>query len=154
MATPTGCVTRRLLLGAGVAGAAGMAAPRIAAGDDDAAAALALVRRLTERDPIESPRLRLTMPREFPTGSIVPLTLSIDSPMSEADHVRRFDVLAPKNPIVEVMSFHFKPLHSEPRVSTRIRLSAPQFVVALAHLSDGTLLMAKTWVAVATDGCQ
>lgn len=151
MATTAGCLTRRLLLGAGVA--AGMA-PLAVAADADEAEVLDLVRRLTDREPTETARLRLTMPGQFPTGSIVPLTLAIDSPMTQADHVRRFDVLAPRNPIVEVMSFHFAPLRSEPRVSTRIRLSAPQFVVALAHMSDGALLMAKTWVAVATDGCQ
>ncbi|WKL28721.1 thiosulfate oxidation carrier protein SoxY (plasmid) [Sinorhizobium meliloti] len=40
-----------------------------------------------------------------------------------------------------------------PRVSTRVRLAAPQHVVALAEMSNGNLLTAKAWVAVATNGC-
>ena len=38
-------------------------------------------------------------------------------------------------------------------VSTRIRLAKPQHVVAVAEMNDGTLLMTKTWVDVATNGC-
>ena len=39
------------------------------------------------------------------------------------------------------------------RVSTRIRLAKPQNVVAVAEMSDGSLLMTKTRVDVATNGC-
>jgi sulfur-oxidizing protein SoxY len=39
-------------------------------------------------------------------------------------------------------------------VSTRIRLAEPQYVLALAEMNDGALLMAKTWVEVATNGCK
>ena len=42
---------------------------------------------------------------------------------------------------------------ANPDVSTRIRLAEPQFVLAFAELNDGTLLMTKTWVEVATNGC-
>ncbi|UIJ91106.1 thiosulfate oxidation carrier protein SoxY (plasmid) [Sinorhizobium meliloti] len=49
--------------------------------------------------------------------------------------------------------FHFVPGRSLPRVSTRVRLAAPQHVVALAEMSNGNLLTAKAWVAVATNGC-
>ena len=66
---------------------------------------------------------------------------------------KRIRVFAPKNPIVEVASFNFVPRRSTARVSTRIRLAKPQDVVAVAEMSDGTLLMTKTWVDVATDGC-
>jgi sulfur-oxidizing protein SoxY len=59
--------------------------------------------------------------------------------------------VAPRNPLIEVATFHFE--RSQPRLSTRIRLAEPQFVLAFAELSDGTLLMTKTWVDVATNGC-
>jgi sulfur-oxidizing protein SoxY len=111
------------------------------------------VKQLTGKEAVESERVRLAMPREFPTGYTVPLALAIDSPMTEADHVRHVRVLAPRNPIVEVMSFHFVPYRSEARVSTRIRLAEPQFVLAVAEMNDGACLMGKTWVAVATNGC-
>lgn len=100
-----------------------------------------------------SDRLRLTMPAVFPTGYTVPMELKVESAMTEDDYVRRIRVFAPQNPLVEVVSFTFVPGRSIARVSTRIRLAKPQDVVAVAEMNDGTLLMTKTWVDVATNGC-
>ena len=152
MSRTVGC-TRRALLTAAVAAAARItdatsASP--ARGGDDAAD---LIKQLTGRTATESDRIRLVMPQQFPTGATVPVTLMIDSPMTEADHVRQARLLAPRNPLIEVAHFHFTPGRSGARVSTRIRLAQPQHVVAVAEMSDGTLLTTKTWVEVATDGC-
>jgi sulfur-oxidizing protein SoxY len=81
------------------------------------------------------------------------MTLEVDSPMTELDHVRYVRVFAPKNPLIEVAGFRFAPHRSIARVSTRIRLAAPQHVVAVAEMNDGTFLMTKTFVDVATNGC-
>jgi sulfur-oxidizing protein SoxY len=146
--------TRRSVLSAAVAGSAGFVRAALAStppASDDAAK---LVKQLTGRTPIASDRLHLTMPQVFPNGYTVPLTLAIDSPMTEADHVRHVSVLAPQNPLVEVATFHFVPQRSEPRVSTRIRLAEPQYVLAVAEMNDGALLMTETWVEVATNGCK
>jgi sulfur-oxidizing protein SoxY len=112
-----------------------------------------VVKQLIGRSAIESDRIRLSMPRVFPNGYTVPLALEVDSPMTAGDHVKQVRVLAPRNPIIEVATFHFVPERSQPQVSTRIRLAVPQFVVAVAAMNDGALLMAKTWVEVATNGC-
>jgi sulfur-oxidizing protein SoxY len=100
---------------------------------DDAAE---LIKHLTGKTPTESDRLHLAMPRVFANGYTVPLTLVIDSPMTEADHVRDVRVLAPRNPLITVATFHFVPQRSEPRVSTRIRLAQPQNVLAVAPIGD------------------
>jgi len=146
--------TRRDVLMIGYAGSAAFASallwPRRAQAQDEI---LDLVEQLTGKTPTASDRLRLVMPAVFSTGYTVPMSLDIDSPMTEADHVRQIRVFAPQNPIIEVVSFHFEPQRSVPRVSTRIRLAKPQYVVAVAELNDGALLMTKTWVDVATDGC-
>jgi sulfur-oxidizing protein SoxY len=147
--------TRRALLTAAVAGGAGLAGPtRVlplnASESDDA---VELIKQLTGKIPTESDRLHLAMPRVFPNGYTVPLTLVIDTPMTETDHVRYARVLAPRNPLITVATFHFVPQRSEPRVSTRIRLAQPQDVLAVAEMNDGTLLMTRTWVEVATNGC-
>ena len=141
-------LTRRSLLAAGSAAVSAGVLP--ASADDDETQ---LVRQLTGKTPALSDRVHLVMPRTFPNGDTVPLALAVDSPMTDIDHVRRVHVLAPKNPIVEVVSFHFTPARSEARVSTRIRLAEPQYVLAVAEMNDGALLMAKTWVDVATNGC-
>jgi len=152
-ATPATGLTRRVLFLASAVGVASAAIVSPAGASDDAEAAVALIKRLTGKMPIESPRLHLIMPRTFPNGYTVPLTLDVDSPMTESDHVRYVRVVAPRNPLIEVATFHFVAQRSQPRVTTRIRLAEPQFVLAIAELSDGALLMNKAWVDVATNGC-
>ncbi|MEH2627943.1 sulfur-oxidizing protein SoxY [Bradyrhizobium sp. AZCC 1719] len=147
-------VTRRTVLTAAVAGSAGFASAALASTQPPSDDAVDIVKRLTGKTPTASDRLHLVMPRTFPNGYTVPLTLAIDSPMTEADHVRHVSVLAPRNPLIEVATFHFLPQRSEPRVSTRIRLAEPQHVLAVAEMNDGTLLMTESWVEVATNGCK
>ena len=153
--TKTASFTRRAVLTAAAAAGAEFAggvlvSPVDASDSDDD---VAIVKQLTGKTPVESDRVHLVMPRTFPNGYTVPLSLEIDSPMTEADHVRDVCVFAPRNPLIEVARFHFVPRHSEPRVSTRIRLAGPQDVLAVAEMNDGALLMTKTWVEVATNGC-
>jgi sulfur-oxidizing protein SoxY len=147
-------LTRRDVLMAGCVGSAALASPLFSPGRARAQdETMELVERLTGRTATMSDRLHLVMPAVFPTGYTVPMDLDIDSPMTEDDHVRRIRVFAPQNPILEVAGFSFVPQRSIARVSTRIRLAEPQYVVAVAEMSDGTLLMTKTWVDVATNGC-
>ena len=146
-------LTRRDVLMAGRAGGAALASALFSPGSARAQDEVQLVERLTGRIPTVSDRLHLVMPAVFPTGYTVPMDLDIDSPMTEDDHVKRIRVFAPQNPLIEVASFNFVPRRSIARVSTRIRLAEPQYVVAVAEMSDGTLLMTKTFVDVATNGC-
>ena len=153
--TRTASFTRRTVLTAAAAAGAGFAggvfvSPADASDSDDD---VAIVKQLTGTTLVESDRIHLVMPRTFPNGYTVPLSCEIDSPMTEADHVRYVLVFAPRNPLVEVARFQFVPGRSEPRVSTRIRLAEPQYVLAVAEMNDGALLMNKTWVEVATNGC-
>jgi sulfur-oxidizing protein SoxY len=147
-----GC-TRRAVLTAVAAGAAGLAGAAVAEPPEPGEDVADLVRRLTGRTAADSARVQLIMPRDFANGGAVPVKLVIDSPMKETDHVRHVRLLAPRNPIVEVARFDFAPGRSGARVSTRIRLAQSQHVVALAEMSDGSLLMTTTWVEVATNGC-
>ena len=146
-------LSRRAALAGGVSCAGTAVVPPFAqakAADD----AITLVTRLTGKVPTPSPRVRLAMPKTFPNGYTVPLALAVDSPMTEADFVASVHILAPQNPVIDVATFHFAAGRSQARVATRIRLAKPQFVVAVAELGDGKLLMAKTWVDVASDGCK
>jgi len=113
-----------------------------------------LIEELTGKTPLESDRIHLDMPIVFPNGYTVPLALDVDSAMTDTDHVKYIRILAPRNPLIEVATFHFKPGRVTARVSTRIRLAEPQHVIALAEMNDGHILMAKTWVNVATNGCK
>jgi sulfur-oxidizing protein SoxY len=117
--------------------------------DDDNA----LIRRLLGRSATLSDRVHLIMPPVFSNGYSVPITLAVDSPMTALDYVRQIHVFAPKNPIIVVANFQFTPASGRAEISTRIRLSQPQAVLAVADMTDGTLLMARKWVKVETDGC-
>lgn len=144
---------RRLLAVAAGCASVAFAAPSLASAsaDDDAAK---LIEHLTGKTPTLSDRVRIVMPAVFPNGYTVPLSLDVDSPMTETDHVKYIRVLAPQNPLIEVATFHFTPGRSQARASTRIRLAEPQFVLAVAEMNDGALLLGKAWVDVATNGCK
>jgi sulfur-oxidizing protein SoxY len=154
-----GRLTRRDVLMVACVGSAALASalpsPGSVCAQDDTAQddTMDLIERLTGQSPTLSDRLHLVMPAVFPTGYTVPMDLDIESPMTADDHVRRIRVFAPQNPLIQVASFNFVPERSIARVSTRIRLAKPQYVVAVAEMSDGKLLMTKTFVDVATNGC-
>ena len=143
-------VTRRAMLGATALGGIALVLRPVQAAPD---IEVALAEQLFGRTPVLSDRLRLDMPSLFPNGYTVPLALDVDSPMTEADHVRIVHVVAPRNPLIRVASFHFTPRSGRARVSTRIRLAEPQNVIAVAEMSDDSLLMAKAWVEVEVNGC-
>jgi sulfur-oxidizing protein SoxY len=124
--------------------------PRRAHADDEA---MQIVERFFGRSATLSDRIHLIMPAKFPTGYTVPMSLDVDCPMTESDYVKQIRVFALQNPLIEVAGFHFLPQRGVAHVSTRIRLAKPQHVVAVAEMNDGTLLMTKTWVDVATNGC-
>ena len=113
----------------------------------------ALIRRLIGHQAVLSPRVHLDMPAVFGNGYSVPMTLSVESEMTDSDHVRVIHVLAPQNPIIAVAEFSFTPLCGRAEISTRIRLAKPQTVLAVAEMNDGTLLLARRFVTVKTDGC-
>jgi sulfur-oxidizing protein SoxY len=143
-------MTRRAVLGTvALAGAALAMRPARGAPDPE----IALAEQLFGRAPVPSERLQLDMPAVFPNGYTVPLAFEVDCPMTDADHVRAVHVVAPRNPLVRVASFHFTPRSGRARISTRIRLAEPQNVIAVAEMSDGVLLLAKTRVEVEVNGC-
>ena len=100
-----------------------------------------------------SSRVHVKIPPAFANGYSVPMTIAIDSPMTEADHVRVVHVLAPQNPIVPVASFQFTPQSGQAMLSTRIRLAMTQTVLAIAEMSDGSLLLGRAPVKVDINGC-
>ena len=95
----------------------------------------------------------MDLPQIAENGNTVPLTIEIDSPMSDADHVKSVHIFAEGNPLPDVASIHFTPRCGVARASTRMRLAGTQNVVAVAELSDGRVVGAKTEVKVTIGGC-
>lgn len=103
--------------------------------------------------PVDGGRVNLSLPEIAEDGSIVPLTVRVDSPMTEADHVRTITIVAGANPEPTVVVFHLTPASGRAEVSTRIRLAQTQPVVATAEMSDGSLFVGRAMVKVAIGGC-
>jgi sulfur-oxidizing protein SoxY len=98
-------------------------------------------------------RVKLELPPLSENGNTVPLTVSVESPMTPADHVRAIHVFTELNPQPDVASFRFGPRAGQARVSTRIRLANTQTVTAIGELSDGTFWSATAAVVVTLAAC-
>ena len=101
----------------------------------------------------EEGKLTLDMPEIAENGNTVPFSVAIDSPMTEADYVKRIHVLATGNPQPAVATFHFFPASGKAAVSSRMRLATTQDVVAVAEISDRKFAMVRRNVKVTIGGC-
>lgn len=97
--------------------------------------------------------LKLTMPEVAENGHSVPLSVMVDSPMTENDYVESIMILAENNPYARIATFHFTPASGVAKVSARMRLAETQNVVAVARLSDGSLLKDTKSIRVVIGGC-
>ena len=94
--------------------------------------------KLTGTAPIRSGRVVLNLPPLVENGNSVSLSVTVDSPMTTADHVKTIHLFAEKNPQPYIATFHLGPRAGRARVSTRIRLADSQTVTAIAEMSDGS----------------
>jgi sulfur-oxidizing protein SoxY len=94
--------------------------------------------KLTGGASVKPGRVTLDLPALVENGNSVPLTVSVDSPMTPADHVKAIHVIVEKNPQPYVASFHLGARAGRAHVSTRIRLADTQTVVAVCEMSDGS----------------
>jgi len=83
-------------------------------------------------------KVKLELPKIADSGHSVPMTVSVESPMSAAQHVRTILIVADKNPVRDACWFYLGPRAGKAEVSSRMRLNGTQRVVAIAQLSDGT----------------
>ena len=97
--------------------------------------------------------VRLEMPALADNGHVVPLRVSVASPMTEADYVDRIWLLSPRNPVTRMCAFHLGPWSGRAEIATRVRLAGTQEVVALARLSNGEFLYEQTEVVVTESAC-
>ena len=98
-------------------------------------------------------RVTLGTPEIAENGNTVPIEVSVESPMTEADHVAEVLILAAGNPNPGVATFRFSAMSGEAVASTRIRLAKTQDVIAIAKMSDGSFFMDKKTVKVTIGGC-
>jgi sulfur-oxidizing protein SoxY len=143
-------VNRRQALGIG-AGAVAVAtwpAAALAKNDQDE-----LIKKFTGGKEAIKGRVKLDLPTIAENGNTVPMTVSVESPMSAESYVSDVMVVANKNPRAGVATFHFTPASGVAEANTRIRLAETQDVTAVAKMSDGSFYMASQEVKVTIGGC-
>jgi len=103
--------------------------------------------------PIRDGRVILDVPPLVENGNTVPLSVLVESPMTDADYVRAIHVFNEKNPQPHVFDARLSPRNGKAFVATRIKLSDQQRVVAIAEMSDGTYWRASADVIVTLAAC-
>jgi sulfur-oxidizing protein SoxY len=141
---------RRQLLSAGIAGVMVISLPRWALARPTLEEA---IRVLTGGADVLESRVRLDLPPLVENGNAVGITVTAESPMTAADHVRRIGVFNEKNPEANVAVFHLGPRSGRAQVSTRIRLATSQVIVAVAEMSDGSFWSSRASAIVTLAAC-
>ena len=88
-------------------------------------------------------KVKLDMPPLVENGNTVPMTVSVDSPMTADDYVKSIHVFNEKNPQPNVGNFYLGPRAGRAQVSTRIRLADSQKIVAIAEISRRLVLVGQ-----------
>jgi sulfur-oxidizing protein SoxY len=98
-------------------------------------------------------KVKIDIPPLVENGNTVPCTVTVDSPMTAAEHVKAIHVFAEKNPQPYVISVALGPRAGRASVSTRIRLRDSQTVLAIAEMSDGTFWSGRADIIVTISAC-
>ncbi|MBS0518297.1 MAG: SoxY-related AACIE arm protein [Proteobacteria bacterium] len=113
----------------------------------------AAIRAVTGDAPLRPGRVALDIPPLVENGNAVPLTVTVESPMTAADHVTAIHVFNEKNPQPHVFDARLGPRNGRALVRTRIKLADTQKVVAVAETSDGAFWSAGADVIVTIAAC-
>jgi sulfur-oxidizing protein SoxY len=160
--TAIAVIARRTLLLSGVAAAAAAAFLRtgLALAEDAASPPMERSKQFEEAfntvvagaKPAQG-LIAVDLPEIAENGNFVPITISVESPMTDADHVKFIHILSTGNPVAKIATFHLSPLNWTARVQSRIRLAKTQDVMILAEMSSGTWAIATQTVKVTIGGC-
>jgi sulfur-oxidizing protein SoxY len=97
--------------------------------------------------------MTLTLPKIAETGNSVPLTVTVDGPMTAEDHVLRIHVFVPGNPEPVAATYHLGARAGRAQISTHIRLARTQTVLALAEMSNGIVRSEAASILVTIGAC-
>jgi sulfur-oxidizing protein SoxY len=144
-------LTRRDMVAGTTASIAAIALPHSAQATPDAMAAT--LKSILGDKTATAGRVKLDIPELAENGNSVPLTITVDSPMTAADHVKTIYILSPENPLPDVARFHLGPRSGRAKVSTSVRLATSQRLMVLAVMSDGSAWTTGTDVIVTMSAC-
>jgi len=117
------------------------------------ASMLAAIKNVVGEATLRKGKVTLDLPPLIENGNSVTMVVSVDSPMTEQDHVKAIHVFNEKNPQPNVIDIYLGPRAGQAKVSTRIRLADSQKVVAIAVTSDGSVWSDEIEVFVTLAAC-
>ncbi|MSQ74140.1 MAG: SoxY-related AACIE arm protein [Betaproteobacteria bacterium] len=98
-------------------------------------------------------RVKLELPPLIENGNAVPLSVTVASPMTPADHVKAIHVFTEKNPQPNVISAWLGPRAGRAAISMRARIADTGTVIAIAQMSDGSFWSDRVEVVVTLSAC-
>src|SRR5262249_50444310 len=99
------------------------------------------IREVVGEAGLQRGKITVDVPPLVENGNTVTLTVTVESPMTTADHVKSIHIFNEKNPQPYVIAAHLGPRAGRAQLATRLKLAGSQQVVAVAALSDGTFWM-------------
>jgi len=112
-----------------------------------------MIEPLTQGARVVRQDVQLLAPVLADNGTLVPVTVQVQSPMTPQDHVTHIHLLSQRNPVTRMAVFHLGPWNGRAEVSTRLRLAGTQQVVALARLSNGEFRYGQMEIIVTESAC-
>jgi sulfur-oxidizing protein SoxY len=111
------------------------------------------IRNVLGESNLQKGKITLDVPPLVENGNAVPVTIIVDSPMTEADHVKAIHVFNEKNPQPHVISVALGPRAGKASVAIRIKLADTQRIVGIAEMSDGSFWTGEANVIVTIAAC-
>ena len=140
---------RRRTFLAGMAGT--LALPAVAFADDETLDPGAA--KLAKGAPLKKGKVTVTLPQLADNGNSVPIRIVVDSPMTQADHVKSIHLFSERNPVSNMANFYLGPRAGKAEIDSRVRLAGSQRVTAVAALSDGTFWYDAAPIVVTLSAC-
>jgi sulfur-oxidizing protein SoxY len=112
-----------------------------------------LVRALTDGAPVRKGKVTLVLPQLADNGNSVPIRITVDSPMTAADHVKSIHLYSERNPVPNMANFYLGPRAGKAEIDSRVRLAGSQRVTAVAKLSDGSFWYDSAPIVVTLSAC-
>jgi sulfur-oxidizing protein SoxY len=112
-----------------------------------------MVEPLTQGARLFKQDVKLLAPVLADNGTLVPISVQVQSPMTVENHVTHLYLLSQRNPVTRMAVFHLGPWNGRADISTRVRLAGTQDVVALARLSNGEFRYDLMEIIVTESAC-
>jgi sulfur-oxidizing protein SoxY len=146
-------LTRRATLAIGASGAALTILGWSRSASAAAKEAAEQIAKFTAGKTAEQGKISIELPEIAENGNTVPLSVSVDAPMTADNYVSEIMVVSEGNPNPGVATFQLTPMSGKAQVATRIRLAATQNIVVVAKTSTGQFFTGQKLVKVTIGGC-